>query len=210
MPLAWPASSRYRANMVDPEPRRAKILEAAVREFADHGFAGARVEAIARRAGCNKQLLYHYFGSKEGLHASVVVATLSDRTPVAVGSPEELLEAVGHVFDDFAEHETWWRLMSWEALELGDGPLVAEDERRRTVAENVEALEAAQRAGVVDPALPPRLLLLAITGILLVPFLLPQLVRLWIGTNPSDPTFKRDYRAFVITALARLTRAEPP
>lgn len=195
--------------MMEPDSRRARILAAAAREFADHGFAGARVGAIACRAGCNKQLLYHYFGSKDGLHAAVVVATLSRRAPVQVGSSEELLDVVGQAFDDLADRDVWWRLMSWEALELDDRPLVAEAERRRTVEESVEALEAAQRAGVVDATLPPRLLLLAITGILFVPFLLPQLVRLWLGTSPNDPAFKCVYRKFAMGALARLTRPEP-
>jgi TetR/AcrR family transcriptional regulator len=49
------------------------LLEQAARsEFAEFGYAGARVERIARRAGVNKQLLFYYFGSKEGLYDSVV------------------------------------------------------------------------------------------------------------------------------------------
>jgi AcrR family transcriptional regulator len=46
---------------------RERILDAAVAEFAGRGFAGARVDAIAERAGINKGLLYAYVGNKEAL-----------------------------------------------------------------------------------------------------------------------------------------------
>jgi len=50
---------------------RGAILSAAQTEFAERGFAGARVDRIAAAAGLNKQLIYYYFGSKAGLHAAV-------------------------------------------------------------------------------------------------------------------------------------------
>ena len=52
----------------DPERTRERILDAAVVEFGEHGFAGARTSAIARRAGVNEQLISYYFDSKEGLY----------------------------------------------------------------------------------------------------------------------------------------------
>lgn len=51
----------------DPEGSRRALLDAAVVEFAMKGHAGARVDEIARRAGVNKQLVYHYFGNKDDL-----------------------------------------------------------------------------------------------------------------------------------------------
>jgi AcrR family transcriptional regulator len=51
---------------------RALIEDAARTEFAEHGFAGARVGRIATRAAVNKQLIFYYFGSKAGLYKSVV------------------------------------------------------------------------------------------------------------------------------------------
>ena len=55
-----------------PEQSRAAILQAAVREFAREGVAGARTEAIARSAGVNKALLYYYFKDKESLYQAVL------------------------------------------------------------------------------------------------------------------------------------------
>jgi TetR/AcrR family transcriptional regulator len=56
----------------DPQKTREKILARASAEFAARGFAGARVDAIARRCGLAKNSLYHYFGSKEGLFVAVL------------------------------------------------------------------------------------------------------------------------------------------
>ncbi len=52
--------------------RRAAILDAAERIFADAGLAGARTDAIAASAGVNKALLYYYFRSKEALFRAVL------------------------------------------------------------------------------------------------------------------------------------------
>jgi len=54
-------------NGRDPERTRARILDAATREFARYGLGGARVDRIAERAGANKRMLYYYFGDKDGL-----------------------------------------------------------------------------------------------------------------------------------------------
>jgi AcrR family transcriptional regulator len=58
----------------DAEATKARILAAATAEFARSGFAGARVDRIARAAKANKQMIYHYFGSKERLFAAVLEA----------------------------------------------------------------------------------------------------------------------------------------
>ena len=48
--------------------REQQILDAAVAEFGEFGYAHASVAAIARRAGISKPLVYEYFGSKDGLY----------------------------------------------------------------------------------------------------------------------------------------------
>jgi AcrR family transcriptional regulator len=56
----------------DPEQARAAIFAAAVAEFTEHGFNGARMDAIATRSGLNKRMLYHYFGGKDALYLHVL------------------------------------------------------------------------------------------------------------------------------------------
>ncbi len=52
--------------------RALRIGAAAREEFAKRGYAGARVEQIARRADVNKQLLFYYYHSKRGLFQTVL------------------------------------------------------------------------------------------------------------------------------------------
>lgn len=56
------------ARIRDAEATRARILRAAVQEFARYGLAGARGERIAQRARSSERMLYYYFGTKEGLY----------------------------------------------------------------------------------------------------------------------------------------------
>jgi AcrR family transcriptional regulator len=56
----------------DPEQTRAEILQVAADEFAEHGFAGARVDRIADQMRTTKRMIYYYFGSKEDLYVAVL------------------------------------------------------------------------------------------------------------------------------------------
>ncbi|MDR1443228.1 MAG: TetR/AcrR family transcriptional regulator [Bifidobacteriaceae bacterium] len=53
---------------------RSLLLGAAAEEFAKHGLKGARVQAIVERAGVNERMVYHHFGSKDGLYRAVIDA----------------------------------------------------------------------------------------------------------------------------------------
>ena len=57
-----------RPARVSPE----QILDAAAREFAERGYAGARVDRIARRAAVNKAMLYYHFASKRQLYRTLL------------------------------------------------------------------------------------------------------------------------------------------
>ena len=56
----------------DAQGTREAILAAAEAAFAEHGFAGARVDAIATASSYNKSLIGQYFGDKLGLYAEVI------------------------------------------------------------------------------------------------------------------------------------------
>lgn len=58
----------------DPEATRERILSAARDEFATVGLGGARIDTIAEAAGANKQMIYHYFGSKDLLFSAALEA----------------------------------------------------------------------------------------------------------------------------------------
>ena len=64
--------TKAKRNAVDT---RERILQVAMAEFADKGLDGSRVDEIARAAVVNKYMLYHYFGSKDGLFLAVLERT---------------------------------------------------------------------------------------------------------------------------------------
>jgi len=88
-----------------------RIIAAAREEFARHGFDGARVDHIARRAGVNKQLLFYYFHSKRGLFAAVLARgateleqALGDPATTGDGPRERIRAALAAQFDFLAAH----------------------------------------------------------------------------------------------------------
>ena len=131
--MSEPGSSR-RGRGHDGEGTREAILNAAEIVFAEHGFDGARVDAIAARAGYNKSLIFQYFGEKQGLYVEVMrradremsviqnrlLASLSADTSI-LSDPrrfKDLLEViVGTLFDYLVEHPRLVRMLSWEQAE---------------------------------------------------------------------------------------------
>ncbi|OYX57859.1 MAG: hypothetical protein B7Y86_05170 [Brevundimonas subvibrioides] len=65
------APGRSRVN--DPDATKANILQVATIEFAELGFDGARIDAIAERTKTSKRMIYYYFQSKKGLYSAVLV-----------------------------------------------------------------------------------------------------------------------------------------
>jgi len=66
----------------DPDRTRETILATAIHEFAGKGLSGGRVDRIARRAGVNKRMIYHYFGSKDRLYVAALERVYEGRRGV--------------------------------------------------------------------------------------------------------------------------------
>ncbi|WP_201776789.1 TetR/AcrR family transcriptional regulator [Streptacidiphilus anmyonensis] len=70
-----------------PERER-QIVDIAGRVFADHGYAGTSLTAVAEQAGISKPLIYNYFGSKEGLFAACLTCAGEALAEVIEGAAE--------------------------------------------------------------------------------------------------------------------------
>lgn len=108
------------------EASRARILKAATEIFAQKGPEGSRVDEIAEKAGINKRMLYHYFGSKEDLYVEVLrtnyhkIFALSKKAFILGDNPKEnVTRAIRAYFYFLAQNEEFVRLTSWEALSGG-------------------------------------------------------------------------------------------
>jgi TetR/AcrR family transcriptional regulator len=105
----------------DAEASRRLLLSAARAEFAAKGLMGARVDEIARSAGLNKQLVYHYFGSKDGLYRAVLEGVYAEireqERALSLGDlpPEDAMEKlIGFSFDYLADHPDFIALLNDE------------------------------------------------------------------------------------------------
>src|SRR5256885_12776540 len=109
-----------------PEQSRAAILKAAINEFAEHGIAGARTDAIARAARVNKALLYYYFKDKEAIYQPVldhVFSGLRDTVvPTLDGDAlprQKVLNYLGAYFDYIAANPRFPRVVQGEWIRTG-------------------------------------------------------------------------------------------
>ena len=181
----------------NPMQTRERILDAALEEFAAKGFAGARVDLIARRARINKRMLYHYFGDKEGLFREVLRKKMTERSAWIASAPEDPAERLPFWFELAWRDPEWIRLLEWEALQWGDEKVIDENRRREAFAGAVDRFRQMQERGVVSPAFDPGQLLLSMMALTAYPLAFPQLARLATGLSVSDPKFRAQRERFL-------------
>src|SRR6476646_2679199 len=114
---ALPTKAAQRATR-NPKRSRERILTAAFHEFAANGFAGARVDTIAARAGINKRMLYHYFGGKEKLFREVLRRKMAERQAWGMATPDDPADSLPFWFELAGKDPEWIRLLEWEALQF--------------------------------------------------------------------------------------------
>ena len=181
----------------NPERTRARILAAALKEFAANGFAGARVDVIARRAAINKRMLYHYFGNKEHLFREVLRLKMAQRQAWAETLSGDPAETLAFWFDAACKDTDWVRLLEWEALQEADRRLIDEENRRAATARGLERIRQRQARGQISAELDPRHVVLAMRSLIMFPAAFPQLTRLIMGRPISDPRFRKEHAAFL-------------
>lgn len=108
-----------------------RIIESAIKEFATHGYGGARMEQIAKNATINKAMLFYYFTSKKNLYQNVIQRSLGYlffeigkilHTDI---TPDEILERVPELyFDFFSRHSN---IMKVIGLGLLQNPEILQD-----------------------------------------------------------------------------------
>ena len=157
--------------MRNAEASKERILDAAFTEFAQHGIAGARVDRIAQAAGCNKNLIYIYFESKETLFATVLQKHLARVYEEIEFTPEDLPGYAVRAFEFALAHPDLMRLVTWFSLEQR----VQNPEQRTAVRdEKIAALSKAQKTGHAASTFPPAFMLTAVMA----------LATAWTATNP--------------------------
>ena len=154
---------------------RTRLLDAARLEFAEKGLEGARVEAIATRAGLNKQLIYRYFGNKDALYARVLEDAYTrlragDETLGPADMPPEaaLRDLVVKVFDRAASMRDVAALVADENVQQGrhvqDSPTIRA--LHALLVERItQLLQRGEAAGAFRPGIDPVRLFISILGL---------------------------------------------
>jgi len=162
----------------DSEAARLAILDAAEVAFAENGFDGARIDAIAAGSGYNKSLIFHYFGDKLGLYREIVARArgqfqgwfASVLGPLVQNDAMQLnADTVGAVleifirgyFKNLVEHPRLVRMIAWEAAEGWQifGSLQRKPEEIEGGKSAFDFIRRAQKAGIVQAELDPGLLI---------------------------------------------------
>jgi len=111
----------------NPERTKRNIIDVAIKEFAQNGLSGARIDEIAAKTRSSKRMIYYYFGDKEGLYVKVLEEAYSAMraTEAALDleglPPVKALERlVRFTFDHHNSHENFIRLVMIENVHHGE------------------------------------------------------------------------------------------
>lgn len=154
---------------------RDAILQAAIAEFAEHGYSGARIERIVERADSNMRLVYVHFSSKEELYVAALEAVYADirskeqELDLANLEPRLSMERlIDFTMDHFLSHPAFRALTTYENL-LG-GQTVAKSETIAALSSPLietirRVLQRGQAEGVFHRAVDPLQLYVSIVAL---------------------------------------------
>ena len=203
-------STRFRlGTRGKPEESRAAILKAAINEFAEHGIAGARTDAIARAARVNKALLYYYFKDKDALYQAVldhvfsglraqVVPILESELPPR----EKLLKYLGAYFDYIAMNPRFPRVVQSEWMRNPGSHTtrmqkIAKEYFRPIYQKLVEVLQQGIAEGEFRP-INPMHFLPSMVAIIVFYFSAAPVIKTLMQLDPLSPERIAERRAFVL------------
>jgi len=155
-----PGSSAIGTKGVPRAEREQQIVAVAVDEFAERGYAGASMVAIARHAGISKPLIYQYFGSKDGLYLVClhhVAGALLERLELAWTREDDSvlsrINTLQAVFEALEPQRSAWKLLYDASMpQTGEIAEAAAEYRDRTLFVAASGSEKFLRArGLHDP-----------------------------------------------------------
>ncbi len=196
-----------------PEESRAAILKAAVGEFAEHGIAGARTDAIARAAHVNKALLYYYFKDKDALYEAVldhVFSGLRARVMPVLESDlpprQKMLAYLGAYFDYIAANPRFPRVVQGEWVRSGaKGSAPMQRVARKYFRPIFEKLSAVLREGIQAGefrAVNPMDFLPSVVAVIVFYFTTAPLMKALMKVDPLSEQRIRERRAFVLEFIS--------
>jgi TetR/AcrR family transcriptional regulator len=209
------------------EATKQRILQAAEREFADKGYAGARLAAIARAGDVPQPLIHHYFGDKEGLYRAVVERVLGfmagegwriletfappKQRPAGRRFSRRELQAlvdafVGMLVDFYSSHAHVLRLLRDESVPGGGvGDALVRTHLRPQLADIVARFDAMKAAGEVRADVDAHHLCISTVAMTCFPTMDEAFLGALWGIDPRSPEFiEARKREVALTVMARI------
>lgn len=174
---------------------RQRILRATVDEIVESGFDGVRLERVAARAGCNKALLYRYFGDRKNLFVEAFRAQLQKRLQVLNSLPNDLGQALAVWTQQTVADPIFMKLILRESIDyqLAEPEVVEQQAREAYYQTQIEMLKQLQQQGVIASDIEPKTLFLALLAMISLPAALPQVVYLVTGQQADKTEFLASY-----------------
>lgn len=211
--LGTPPSAVAEPELPELSPTAAALLDAARELFAEHGYDGASIRAITRRAGVNLGAVTYHFGSKEALYHAVIaskLAPLRERVDAAAGAPGEALDRiaalVGALFDHYAEDPGLPRLILQQIASGRSAPPPA----RAWIRHLAGLLSGLVRAGQEDGTIragDPLFLALGVVPPAIFVHLLRRPLEEALGLSVDDAATRASMRAHVVGGARALLAA---
>src|SRR5262249_1452072 len=107
-------------------------------------------------------------------------------------------------YTEAGEDQEWITFITREALAVGNGPVVHEEERRQVMAGYVDEIRQRQAEGHIEAALNPAPVRLLVFALITCPRVFPQITRMLTGHPPTDPTFEEEWTSFLCQLGQRL------
>ena len=186
------------------EPPDVRILAQALREFSTYGYAGARMDRIAKKARVSKRMPFYYFTNKAHLFEIVLEEALQ------IGKSQEPNgDAIGTVpfwslFHMNNPH--WGRLLGWEGLEWRRANLPRVKKRRTAWKKLLKELESSFDSRTWAENLDPFYVMFGLIAVELAPVILPNLAYTLLGEDVNSPTFKAKWVSLVSVLGAAVTK----
>jgi TetR/AcrR family transcriptional regulator len=107
----------------NPARTKENLLQAGIKLFSARGYDGVAVDEIVDQAGCNKRMLYHYFGNKDGLYVEVLREVFGklenielEGTAETSTTEDAIREILACYFDFLQQNPDFVNLLMWENL----------------------------------------------------------------------------------------------
>lgn len=182
----------------DAERTRRKILAAAKEEFFEKGYTGARIESIARRAGVNKQLIYHYFKGKDELINETIADFANSVPSTNFILPADPADIAAFRFKVNTDHlMEFLKFTAWEAIDQIPSNSNGEESRSKVLQSYVEDMKSKQEMGLVPKEIDPALVTLMISSLTIYPLLYSKVTEMITGLNPEQPEFQEKWTEFL-------------